>query len=321
MATHRALIFPGQGSQTIGMGRELAEAYPAAREVFDAVDDALETKLSELMWHGEQATLTLTANAQPALMAHSIAALRAITAETGQGVAELADCVAGHSLGEYSALVAAGTLELGDAAKLLRLRGEAMQTAVPEGQGAMVAVLGVTPEQGEALAAAAASATGQVCDPANDNAPGQMVLSGSAAAIQKAIEIAKDHGAKRAIPLVVSAPFHCALMAPAQEAMADALAATSFSAPAVPVVCNVTATATSDPDALRSNLITQVTGRVRWRESVAVMRTAPHAIEQFAEVGAGKVLSGLVRQVDRAATVMSIGTPDQVAQFAAERVG
>lgn len=302
----RAFIFPGQGAQTIGMGRDLAETYPAARDVFDAVDAALGEKLSALIWEGDAEVLTLTTNAQPALMATSMAALSALRAE---GVEmDAAAYVAGHSLGEYSALCAAGTLSLEDTARLLRIRGDAMQKAVPAGEGAMAAILGL---DFAAVSAVAEEAAGDgVCTAANDNDPAQVVISGDREAVGRAVDIAKAAGAKRALMLPVSAPFHCALMQPAASAMKDALADVVLSAPVVPLVGNVTADAGSDPDAIRANLVAQVTGRVRWRESVAWM--AANGVTETWEIGAGKALSGMVKRIDRSLATRSIGTPAEV---------
>ncbi|SFQ26043.1 [acyl-carrier-protein] S-malonyltransferase [Roseivivax halotolerans] len=303
----RAFIFPGQGSQAIGMGRELAEAYPAARAVFDEVDDALGAKLSALIWEGDAETLTLTENAQPALMATSLAAMRALEAE-GASVTDAA-FVAGHSLGEYSALAAAGALGIADCARLLRIRGRAMQDAVPVGQGAMAAILGLDIEAVQALAAEAAE--GAVCQAANDNDPAQVVISGEKAAVERAAALAKEKGAKRALMLPVSAPFHSALMQPAAQVMRDALAEVPMQAPAVPLVANVRAEAVSDPDEIRALLVEQVTGAVRWRESVAFM--ADQGVTQFWEIGAGKALSGMVRRIAKEAETRNIGVPGDVA--------
>lgn len=307
----RAFVFPGQGAQTIGMGKALADAYPAARAVFDEVDDALGEKLSALIWEGEQEVLTLTQNAQPALMATSIAALRALEAE-GHAVTEAA-YVAGHSLGEYSALCAAGALSLADTARLLRLRGQAMQAAVPVGVGAMAALLGLDFAAADAVAREAAQ--GEVCQAANDNDPAQVVVSGHKAAVERAVEIAKAKGAKRAILLPVSAPFHCALMQPAADAMADALARVPVKAPVVPVVANVLATGTQDAELIRRLLVEQVTGSVRWRESVEWM--AAEGVSAFWEIGAGKALSGMIRRIAKDAECRAIGTPDDIAALRA----
>jgi len=303
----RAVVFPGQGAQTIGMGKALADAYPAARAVFDEVDAALGQRLSALIWEGAQDDLTLTANAQPALMATSIAALRALEAE-GFSLGSAA-FVAGHSLGEYSALCAAGVLSLADTARLLRIRGRAMQDAVPVGVGAMAALLGL--DFAAATEVAAEAAQGQVCQAANDNDPGQVVVSGHREAVERALEIAKAKGAKRAILLPVSAPFHCALMQPAADVMAEALAGVVFSPPSVPVVTNVRAVAVSDPAMLRALLVAQVTGSVRWRESVGWM--AAQGVTEFWEVGAGKALSGMIRRISKEAECRSIGSPEDVA--------
>lgn len=303
----RAYVFPGQGSQTIGMGRALAEAYPAARDVFDEVDAALGEKLSTLIFEGEIDTLTLTRNAQPALMATSIAAMEALKSE-GIGVTDAA-YVAGHSLGEYSALCAAGALRLDDTARLLRLRGEAMQDAVPVGEGAMAALLGL--DLAAAREVAEAAAQGETCQAANDNDPSQVVISGSRAAVERALDIAKEKGAKRAILLPVSAPFHCALMAPAARAMAEALESVDIREPAVPLVANVRADAVSDPALIRTLLVEQVTGAVRWRESVEFM--AAQGVTAFWEVGAGKALSGMIRRIAKGAETRAIGTPEDVA--------
>jgi [acyl-carrier-protein] S-malonyltransferase len=306
-ASKRALVFPGQGAQVIGMGRALADAYPGARAVFDEVDAALGEKLSALIWEGEQEALTLTQNAQPALMATSIAALRALEAE-GISVSSAA-YVAGHSLGEYSALCAAGALSLADTARLLRLRGQAMQEAVPVGVGAMAAILGLDFEAASEVAAEAAQ--GEICQAANDNDPAQVVVSGHKAAVERALDIAKAKGAKRAILLPVSAPFHCALMAPAARAMAEALTAVEVKTPQVPVVSNVQAVAVDDPALIRSLLVEQVTGSVRWRESVEWM--AAQGIDEFWEIGAGKALSGMIRRIAKQAECRAVGTPEDVA--------
>ena len=303
----RAYVFPGQGAQVIGMGRALAEAYPAAKAVFDEVDDALGQKLSALIWDGDIETLTLTANAQPALMATSIAALRALES-AGLGLAQVS-FVAGHSLGEYSALCAAGALGLADTARLLRVRGRAMQEAVPVGVGAMAALLGL--DFAQATEVAAEAAQGEVCQAANDNDPAQVVVSGHRGAVERALEIARAKGAKRAILLPVSAPFHCALMAPAAKVMAQALAQVTISVPVVPVVANVRAEAVSDPDTIRALLVAQVTGSVRWRESVLWMAGA--GVTEFWEIGAGKALSGMIKRTAAGAVTRSVGTPEDVA--------
>ncbi len=302
-----AFVFPGQGAQAIGMGRELADAYREARAVFDEVDAALGENLSALIWEGDIETLTLTENAQPALMAMSMAALRALEAE-GVSVAARAACVAGHSLGEYSALAAAGALSVSDAAKLLRARGRAMQAAVPVGVGAMAALLGLDFEAARAVAAEAAQ--GEVCEAANDNDPGQVVISGHRAAVERAIAIARERGARRAVMLPVSAPFHCALMAPAAEAMAGALAEVAINAPCVPVVANVLAEPVSDPTRIRALLIAQITGSVRWRESVLAM--AASGVDEIWEIGAGKALSGMIRRIDKSITTKAVATPADV---------
>ncbi len=299
-----AFIFPGQGSQDVGMGRDLALNFKAAREVFDEVDCALGEKLSAIMWEGTKETLTLTQNAQPALMAVSMAVVRVLELEKGFNVAERVKLVAGHSLGEYSALAAIGAFSLSDAARLLRLRGLAMQAAVPVGQGAMVALLGVGLDVARKIAADAAQ--GDVCDIANDNDPTQIVLSGSKVAIDRVAEVGKVHGLRRAIPLPVSAPFHCGLMQPAADAMAEALRDVTVNVPSVPIVANVLATAIIDPVDIKHRLVEQVTGTVRWRECVNTMTTA--GITHFYEVGTGKVLSGLVKRISKDAQAVSIGT-------------
>ncbi|NOR32598.1 MAG: ACP S-malonyltransferase [Sulfitobacter sp.] len=297
-----AFVYPGQGAQTIGMGRDLADAYPAAKAVFDEVDEALGEKLSTLIWEGEAETLTLTQNAQPALMATSMAAMAALNAE---GITvEKAAFVAGHSLGEYAALCAAGTFSLADTARLLRIRGRAMQAAVPVGQGAMAALLGLSFEQAEQVAADAAQ--GEVCQVANQNDPAQNVVSGSKAAVERALDLAKAAGAKRALLLPVSAPFHCALMAPAAEEMAEALAGVTMNAPIVPVVANVVAHAVTDPDEIRKLLIEQVTGQVRWLSSVEWM--GAQGVTEIWEIGAGKALSGMIRRINKDITCVNIGT-------------
>ncbi|MFN3892068.1 MAG: ACP S-malonyltransferase [Beijerinckiaceae bacterium] len=316
MAT--AFVFPGQGSQAVGMGKALAEAFPAARAVFAEVDDALSQKLSALMFEGPEADLTLTANAQPALMAVSIAVLRVLEAEAGLDLAREAKFVAGHSLGEYSALAAAGSFTLADTARLLRLRGDAMQKAVPVGDGAMAALLGLDLAAGRDVCAEAAAATGLVCQIANDNGGGQVVASGSKAAVEKAMEIAKARGVKRAIPLPVSAPFHCALMQPAADAMAQALSEVTINAPKVPLVANVLASPLADPAEIRLRLVEQVTGTVRWAECVAYM--ASQGVTQFYELGAGKVLSGLVKRIAPEAAGVAVGAPADVETFKARTI-
>ena len=307
-----ALLFPGQGSQALGMGKALSDAHSVAREVFEEVDDALNQKLSAIMWGEDEAALTMTANTQPAIMACSIAALRVLEKEGGFDV-KTAAYVAGHSLGEYSALVAAGTFSVADAAKLLRIRGDAMQAAVPAGQGGMAAIIGPDMETVEAIATEA-SAGGEVCEVANDNSPGQVVLSGSAKGIENAITIAKEKGAKRALPLPVSAPFHSSLIASAGEKMREALAAATVNAPAVPVVANVTAQAETDPNTIRDLLVQQVTGRVRWRESVEWM--GANGVMNAIEFGNGNVLAGLVRRINKEITVTNIGKPEDLESYA-----
>ncbi|GAB4177083.1 MAG: ACP S-malonyltransferase [Thalassobaculales bacterium] len=310
----RAFVFPGQGSQAVGMGMALAAAYPAARAVAEEVDAALGEKLSALMAEGPLETLTLTENAQPALMAASLMAVRALEAESGRRLAEMAAFVAGHSLGEYSALAAAGSLSIGDAARLLRLRGRAMQGATPVGVGAMAALLGVEVEEARAIAAEAAAAGG-VCDLANDNAAGQVVVSGDRAAVERAVAIAAGRGFRRSVMLQVSAPFHCALMAPAAEAMAAALADVALAAPAVPLVANVTAAPVTDPATIRGLLVRQVTGMVRWRESVLAMKAA--GVDGLVELGAGKVLTGLAKRIDKEIAAVAVQTPEELAAFVA----
>jgi [acyl-carrier-protein] S-malonyltransferase len=313
-----ALVFPGQGSQAVGMGKALADRFPAAADVFTRVDAALGEKLSKTIFEGPEAELTLTANAQPALMATSLAALRALESEAGLDVARDAAFVAGHSLGEYSALCAAGALTLEDAARLLRIRGRAMQKAVPVGEGAMAAILGLDFAEASKIAAQAASdlyLTGAVCEAANDNGGAQVAISGTKAAVERAMELAKLKGAKRALPLPVSAPFHCALMRPAAEAMAEALAKVTILAPKIPLVANVSASATADPAVIRDNLVAQVTGTVRWRESVIYM--SGRGVTRFVELGAGKALAGLIKRIADGAIVSSVATPADVAAFRA----
>jgi [acyl-carrier-protein] S-malonyltransferase len=303
-----AFIFPGQGSQDVGMGRDLAQNFAPARAVFDEVDDALGQKLSAIMWDGPKETLTLTENAQPALMAVSMAVIRVLEREQGLDLAKSVQLVAGHSLGEYSALAATGAFSLADAARLLKLRGQAMQAAVPVGRGAMVALLGVGLDAARKIAAEAAQ--GDVCDIANDNDPTQIVLSGAKAAIDRVAEVGKAHGLRRAIPLPVSAPFHCALMQPAADAMAAALAKVSINRPTVPVVANVLAQPISDPAEIRRCLVEQVTGTVRWRECIETMLGA--GITHFYEIGSAKVLTGLVKRINKDAHAMSVGTAADV---------
>jgi [acyl-carrier-protein] S-malonyltransferase len=314
-----ALVFPGQGSQTVGMGKALADEFAAAREVFSRVDAALSQDLSKLMFEGPEAELILTANAQPALMATSIAALRVLETETGFNPAREAAYVAGHSLGEYSALCAAGSFTLEDAARLLRLRGEAMQKAVPVGEGAMAAILGLEFGAVVKIATQAASdlyLTGAICQAANDNGGGQVVVSGTKPAVERAMELAKLAGAKRALLLPVSAPFHCALMQPAAEAMEEALKGVKLRRPKPPLVANVEAEAVTNPEAIRSGLVAQVTATVRWRDSVTYM--SAQGVTRFIELGAGKVLTGLIKRiVESSATTLSIGAPADVAAFSA----
>ncbi len=300
-----AFVFPGQGSQAVGMGRELAEAFPAAKAVFQEVDDALGQKLSQIMWEGPQETLTLTENAQPALMAHSMAVMRVLETEKGLKLAGTAKFVAGHSLGEYSALAAAGAFSIGDAARLLKLRGQSMQKAVPVGQGAMAALLGVGLEVAQKIAADAAQ--GDVCDIANDNEPTQVVLSGHKTALDRVAEVGKKHGLRRAIPLPVSAPFHCSLLKPAADAMAEALTRVEVRQPVVPVIANVLAAPISDPAEIKRRLVEQVTGTVRWRECVLAMTSA--GVTTLIEVGSGKVLSGLAGRIDKSLKAQAAGTP------------
>src|SRR5438270_153367 len=306
-----AFVFPGQGSQAVGMGKALADAFPAAREVFGEVDDALGEKLTITMWEGPAERLTLTENAQPALMAVSLATMRVLEREAGLDLARDAAFVAGHSLGEYSALAAAGALTIPDTARLLRIRGRAMQAAVPVGAGAMAALLGLELEAAAAIAAEAAQ--GQVCQAANDNCGGQVVVSGDKAAVERAVEIARGKGARRAMILPVSAPFHCMLMQPAADAMAAALASVTVKPPLVPLVANALVRPIREPADIVGALVAQVTGTVRWRESITFMAAA--GVTTFYEVGAGKVLSGLVRRIVDSASGVSIGTPDDVAMF------
>ncbi|OYU47651.1 MAG: [acyl-carrier-protein] S-malonyltransferase [Rhizobiales bacterium PAR1] len=310
--TKTTFLFPGQGSQAVGMGKALAENFAAARAVFDEVDAALGQKLSALMWEGPEGDLTLTANAQPALMAHSLAVIRVLEAEKGLDLAKAASYVAGHSLGEYSALAAAGALTIADTAKLLRIRGNAMQAAVPVGQGAMAALLGA--EWDLAVEIAKEAAQGECCDVANDNGGGQVVLSGAKAAIDRACVIAKEKGVKRAMLLPVSAPFHSSLMQPAAEAMQAALATATIKAPKVPVIANVLASPVIDPEAIRRHLVEQVTGSVRWRESMLWLGEA--GVTKFVECGSGKVLTGIAKRLVAGSEAVNIGTPEDVAGFA-----
>ncbi len=315
-----AFIFPGQGSQAVGMGKALSESFGSARAVFWEVDAALGQNLTKLMFEGPEAELTLTANAQPALMAVSLAVTRVLEHEAGLDLGKDAAFVAGHSLGEYSALAAAGAIDLADAARLLRIRGDAMQKAVPVGEGAMAAILGLDFGPVATIATEAARRLhlqGAICAAANDNGGGQVVISGTKDAVALAMELAKDQGAKRALLLPVSAPFHCALMTPAAEAMQEALAKVAIRAPKAPLVANVLARPISDPDEIRKRLVEQVTGTVRWRESVAWM--AGEGVKLFYELGAGKVLSGLVKRIDATATGTSVGTPAEIEAFKAAR--
>lgn len=305
-----AFLFPGQGSQAVGMGKALSDAFPAARAVFEEVDAALGQKLSSLMFDGPEDQLTLTSNAQPALMAHSLAVIRVLETEKGLDLGRDAAFVAGHSLGEYSALAAAGAISISDTAKLLRIRGDAMQAAVPVGKGAMAALLGAEWDLASEIAEIAATDTGLICDVANDNGGGQVVLSGDKAAVDRACEIAKEKGVKRAIPLPVSAPFHSALMAPAASAMEAALAKATIVAPKVPVVANVTAGPVTDPEAIRRNLVLQVCGSVRWRESMLWLGNA--GVTRFVECGSGKVLTGIAKRLVAGSEASNIGTPEDV---------
>lgn len=307
----RAFVFPGQGSQKVGMGGELADASAAAREVFEEVDDALGLKLSAIMREGPEDQLTLTENAQPAIMANAIATLRVLESEFGVNLAEKGACVAGHSLGEYTALCAVGAFDLATTARLLKLRGSAMQAAVPVGEGAMAALLGADVEKASGLAAAAAE--GEVCEVANDNDPTQVVISGHKGAVERAVGLVKEHGIKRGVLLPVSAPFHCSLMQPAADRMRDALADTQINAFALPLFANVTAGEVSDPDQERDLLYRQVTGRVRWRESVLAMRA--DGVESFVELG-GKVLGPMIGRIDKEASTTSLVTMDDLEGFA-----
>ena len=307
----RAFVFPGQASQAVGMGREVAEAFAVAKEIFEEVDEALKQNLSRLMFNGPDDELVLTENAQPAIMAVSLAVIRVLSEDGGIDLSQTAAFVAGHSLGEYSALAAVGCLSVTDTAALLKTRGRAMQEAVPLGEGAMAALMGLDLETARVIAEEAAGA--DVCTTANDNAPGQVVVSGTAAAIDRAVEIAKAKGAKRAIMLPVSAPFHCALMAPAADVMADALAEVSMAPLPVPLVANITAQPVTDPAEIRPLLVEQVTGMVRWRECVLTMKEL--GVDTMVEIGAGKVLSGLVRRIDADLGTMSVGTPETIEEF------
>lgn len=306
----KAFIFPGQGSQSVGMGKDLADRFSVARHVFDEVDEALGQKLSTIMWEGPADALTLTANTQPALMAHSIAVFRVLQSEADLEIEDAA-CVAGHSLGEYSALCAAGAFSLADTARLLRIRGEAMQAAVPVGEGAMAAVLGLSLEDVESVLAGLEG--DGICEIANDNAPGQVVISGQKPAVEAAGEALKAKGAKRVLPLPVSAPFHSTLMGPAAERMAEALEHAQVTAPAIPVIANVTTEPTVDIEVIRDLLVRQVTGRVRWTESVARMRS--EGVDRFIEIGTGKVLAGLVKRIASDAEAVSIGGPDDIEKY------
>lgn len=308
----RAFVFPGQGSQAVGMGKDLGEAYAVARAVYQEVDDALGQNLSGLMFEGPSDDLTLTENAQPALMAVSMAVIRVLESQ-GFDLKTAGQFVAGHSLGEYSALCAAGALSVADTARLLKVRGRAMQKAVPVGEGAMAALLGLDLEQAQEIAAAAAQ--GEVCQAANDNAPGQVVVSGAKAAVERAIALAAEKGAKRSVLLPVSAPFHCALMQPAADAMAEALAGVTIAAPVIPVVANVTASAVTAPEDIRRLLVEQVTGAVRWRESVLYMKA--QGITTLVECGAGKVLSGLAKRIDKEVAGTALNTPADIDAFLA----
>ena len=315
----RALIFPGQGSQTVGMGKDIHDAFAAAREVHQEVDETLKQKLSKVMFNGPEDELTLTANAQPAIMTASMAVLAVLKAEAGFDIKARAAFVAGHSLGEYSALAAAGTFSLADTARLLKTRGTEMQKAVPVGQGAMAALMGLEMDAVEKVCEDAMAAPhaieAEVCQAGNDNAPGQIVISGSAGAVERAVELAKTAGAKRAVMLPVSAPFHCALMQPAADAMAEALDAVQANAPAVPVMANVTAAPVEDPAEIKRLLVEQVTGMVRWRESVEQLKA--QGVDTLIEIGSGKILAGLVRRIDRDLTVQNVGTPEEVEAFLA----
>ena len=304
----RAFVFPGQGSQFIGMGKDLAGAFTDAKLTFEEINDALSQDLTKIMWEGPESDLNLTENTQPALMAVSMAVVNVLKKQGGVDLAKSCSFVAGHSLGEYSALTAAGTFSLSDSARLLKLRGRSMQEAVPVGVGAMAAILGL--ELDDVRAIAASVSNGEICEAANDNSPGQIVISGHKAAVEAAMALATQKGAKRALPLPVSAPFHCKLMAPAAEKMAAALASAKMNAPVVPVVANVTAQAETDPSTIQRLLVEQVTGSVRWRESVQWMRA--HGVAEAVELGAGKVLSGLIKRIEKDIAAESVGTPEQI---------
>jgi [acyl-carrier-protein] S-malonyltransferase len=310
---NRAFLFPGQGSQAVGMGKALADAFAPAREVFQEVDDALSQKLSALMWNGPESDLTLTENAQPAIMAASLAVIRVLQKGGGLDIGRHARLVAGHSLGEYSALCAAGAFSLADTARLLKIRGKAMQSAVAVGEGAMIALIGADIETAEAVAKDAAAAGG-VCVVANDNAPGQVVLSGSKDAMDRVADIAKAKGVKRAIPLSVSAPFHCPLMQPAADAMAEALAQVTIRPLAAPVLANVTAAETAEPEMVRRLLVEQVTGRVRWRESILALKGL--GVDTTVEMGGNKVLTGMVKRIDKDLQTITLDTPEEIEAFA-----
>lgn len=310
----RAFIFPGQGSQSIGMGKDLADAYPTARLTFEEINDALGQNLTRIMWEGPESDINLTENTQPALMAVSMAVMNVLTKDAGIVLPNVASFVAGHSLGEYSALTAAGSFTLSDTARLLKLRGQSMQQAVPVGQGAMAAILGLEFDQVKAIALEAS--VSEICEAANDNAPGQVVISGHKGAVEAAIALATAAGAKRALALPVSAPFHCQLMAPAAEKMREALGKTDIRPPLVPVVANVTASAISAPDQIRDLLVEQITGRVRWRESVIWMKE--QGVTEMIEIGSGKVLAGLVKRIESDVAASSVGTPAQIDELIAK---